>query len=366
MGAISKTRFVELATSSDVRAAEVFSGNARAALTPVGNGYGDYPYSIQSRINPITHRYELSATPLNREAAAQMYDDARIYLQANGRFNSKAFRPWEIDDQLYSQLDRSESWWGFEFEQGFSSQKARAEVLGHVWDSWDGVAFDSEGEGRWATEITFTPQERSKFDDGTAMAAEFMQYIGNNPRLMNNTGNSGVGMHFNVSHPEVQGLATTRAMSEILNNTLRFTSPPEKDQLFGRARLYGGFYAQAAPTGETWMEGKTFRTTYDSARFAEYLKTCAALNDIIDAVVEHWDSIGSKTPNLGVDNLTEMVSKGAEPNIVEVKGMILQGSAGSTNQPFESIPVPGDDNYHGPNYCCEECNGPYDEWEENN
>jgi hypothetical protein len=99
--------------------------------------------------------------------------------------------------------------------------------------------------------------------------------------------------------------------------------------LFGRSRLYGGFYAQARPNG-TWMEGKLFRTTYAIEQFQSYLRTCRALTKLATAFVE-----GGTVTSLGryryVTNLYEMVTEDAEPVFSEREYLGVLSSGDSIN-----------------------------------
>lgn len=273
----------------------------------------------------VTNRQPWWSAPLNRAAALECYAAIRDYVRTRGYYGGKTLRPWEIDPGLYDRLDRSEPWWGFEFETGYRSNQARGHVVAHTWDNWDNMCFDAEGEGSAAVEITFAPQERSKFFDGTASALQFMQYLCANGNLTEKTSEEGVGTHLNVSVP---GLTSTNVsnVTNSMNMTLA-AMPLELDgigdlrlHLFGRRRLYGGFFAQNRGGGAVWLEGKLFRTTYEIETFNRYLKSCEALTKCLQALITTetdadiaWHHELKHVPY--VNNLLEMFLEGAEPDV---------------------------------------------------
>lgn len=262
--------------------------------------------------------------PVSRESALECFAAIRDYVRSRGYYGGKTLRPWEIDPGLYGRLDRSEPWWGFEFETGYRSNQARAFVVAHTWDTWDNMCFDAEGEGSAAVEITFAPQEQSKFVDGTASALQFMQFLSNNPGVVERSGEEGVGTHLNVSVPGLTG-TNVGSLGASMNMTIS-AMPIEMDgignlrmHLFGRQRLYGGFYAQNRGDA-AWLEGKLFRTTYDIATFNRYMKTCDVLTKCLTTLVAtesnpdlSWHYELKHTPY--INNMLEMFLDGVEPDV---------------------------------------------------
>jgi hypothetical protein len=269
---------------------------------------------------------------VNREAAVQVYGQIKDYIVRNGYLPGKYLRPWELDRQLYERLNRKEPWWGFEFETGYKSHEDRAAVINHVWDSWDNVVFDSEGEGRAAVEITFAPQEMSKYLNGTADAFKFVEYLTGNQRVQNN-GNANVGTHINFSHPLLTGanignvcigLARSIAalpMKQGGNDTRMF--------MFGRSKLYGGFFEQAVGTS-VWLEGKLFRTTYDIATFKRYLKVCEGLTKCMGVLCEQPTKMVDRRTHVAyVTNLYDVCFSGAKPVVDWAKSVYIDGVRGN-------------------------------------
>ena len=272
MGIINQDRLVEIVEHGSEQEKATMARHLHSA----SNTYRDFGESrwtgdLATTFNRLFPRTTTPVT-FNRESALEVYGQIKEMAKRRGWFGGKAMRPWIIDRQLLDNLDRTQPWWGFEFECGFASEQQRSDVIEYVWDTWDGVTFDSEGE-EYASEITFVPSELSTYEDGTAPALQFMQYINDN-KLGHNTGRSGVGTHLNLSLPEFSQYEVISRVSSGLNNTLG-VMPQNNTQgenlrlkLFGRSSLYGGFYPQ-----ERYIEGKLFRTTYNIDKFRTYLNT---------------------------------------------------------------------------------------------
>lgn len=257
MGILNQEVFVELCSNDESFRAELSSA--------MGLGYYNRREMAQT----------LQQGNINREAALEVYAYAREYLVSNGFYDYKALRPWDWDRNALTSLDPNQAWWGFEFETGYESEEDRATMIRFAWDAFDGMCFDAEGEGGVYSEVTFSPAERSKFLDGTADAFKFMQYLNDNPQLVNNTGYSMVGTHLNLSVPWARNNPTkNRDLEYLLNNTLH-KIPFGRYTYFGRETLYGGAFDQG-----TYVELKLFRTTYSMEQFQRYIKSADALTRI--------------------------------------------------------------------------------------
>lgn len=302
MAIISTERFVEIATSAELM-----------------RKFGSAMSQLPGQTRWINH-WSASTTPApvaDRDTALAVYRQVKDSI-SSGQSQNKGARPWYFYPDAFTHLDRSEPWWGFEFECGFKTAAARQKVLTHVWDTWDGVTFDGEGEGNYRSEITFMPSEASKFSKGTAPAQQFMKYLcasGTTHR----TRQSSVGTHLNISHP----LLNTKNVGWaecFLNNTLSFLHPDDKLFLFGRRSLYDGAYAQqsdrAGRKKNVWIELKTFRTTYDWKQWLQYIRTCHAITAILHHYLEAEDKASLRCK--GVSNLLAMVKKKAAIKIKPV------------------------------------------------
>lgn len=281
MGVINQERFTELFCS------EQENPNLRRAVISA-IGYSESEDEVGNQLQPWWN------APLNREAALSCYNAIRDHIRVAGYFNSKNLRPWEIDKQLYANLDRSQPWWGFEFETGYRSSQARARVVAHTWDTWDNMCFDAEGEGNAAVEITFAPQEMGKYLDNTASAVQFMQYLTDNSHLTLRTEEEMIGTHINLSVPGMtpknvtplthgmqMSLAAIPQVIEGVGNT--------RLAMFGRSNLYNGFFGHTSDEA-AWMEGKLFRTTYNMDEFRRYMDVCKAFTIALTKLVEVSES----------------------------------------------------------------------------
>lgn len=316
MGIINTERFVEL-----------YSKAKPCVLNAAGGvkGYGDGVIAeIIGACPPSAGTNMRMFANIDRESALQAFEYIRGYIKNNGWVGGKSLRPWFLDPELYNNLNRAEPWWGFEFETGYKSKEARSQVIDHCWDNFEGIAFDREGEGNAQVEITFAPQERSKFIDGSAQALRFLQFLDANPKLINKTDEANVGTHINMSHPDLNADNLSSVVYGLTRTvgTLPRIVDGEGDvrrKFFGRARLYGGFHPQNQ-NGSTWIEGKLFRTTYKLADFQRYVRVCHALTDSMDAILRELnnaDNTWQRTLKLKpyVFNLYEMVEDGAPPQI---------------------------------------------------
>lgn len=259
----------------------------------------------------------------DRESALAVYEQIKQYVMANGYVRAKVLRPWELDDQLYASLDRAEPWWGFEFETGYVGRDSRAAAVGHVWDNYTGTCFDAEGEGDSAVEITFGPEEASKFADGTAQALRFIDWLDANPGRVYQGGNANVGTHINISHPAMTRhnrhdicVSMNRSLGAIPRNQEGVGDT--RQLMFGRAALYGGFFEQGGTTDSVWLEGKLFRTAYTRPVFDRYLKVCNALTAALTLIATvyadpamSWGKVVGAYPY--VANLFEMAFNDAAP-----------------------------------------------------
>lgn len=277
---------------------------------------------------------------VDEASAVECYNQIKRYIQSNGYLNGKTLRPWHLDADLTSKLDRREAWFGFEFETGYRSHAARSEVIGYCWDNFDGVVFDSEGEGSAAVEITFTPEEESKFRDGTAQAVRFMDYLDKNRELIQKGSSMSIGTHLNISHPAMQA-KNIELFCRAMQRTIAAVEQTEdgvgnlRQYLFGRSSLYGGFYVQNQTNG-VWLEGKLFRTVYTMKEFQRYLQTAYALSASLNAIVAaHEAKENDWHRKLGhwpyVDNLFAVATTGEEPHIrwtVATSGFNQNGGGG--------------------------------------
>lgn len=286
----------------------------------------DATYAVREGMDSIRYQIRSAAMlsqgrvrgQLSRESALEVWDLLKDYVVERGYFSSKTLRPWEIDPLLSSDLDTSEPWWGIEFETGWADHRARSQVVEHVWETWDNVSFDGEGEGDSPVEITFAPQEVSKYLDGTANAYQFAQYMASRTDYME-TENEHIGTHINISHP----LLTQDNRSNIVRGlNMSIAALPRtaadgvdvRTRYFGRTYLYGGFGGRGRAE-RPWVEGKLFRTTYRADVFARYMQVFKTLTDLVGILARAQEG-RPVTYVPFVTNLLDMLANAdATPNI---------------------------------------------------
>lgn len=267
--------------------------------------------------------------PVDREAAVALLAQVKQAVGESGRLGSKSLRPHAYDN--FSYLDRSKPWWGFEFETGWSTQDTRRDGIYAAWDiGVNGVTFDGEGEGYFETEITFAPATMEDVLNGSAPAAQFVQYMNDHPNDVYYSGDNYVGTHVNISFPSFNNLDVAR----VLNNSIHMLpilieedgkSVNVRNKLFGRGDIYGGFYTHNMnETNNHWIEGKVFRTTYRMEQFRQYCRTAEALTKIAMKAHEYPKELSGF--QIGVSNLLEMVQ---DPSVepIFVSNAYLIGSA---------------------------------------
>ena len=293
-----------------------------------------------------------NAIAVQAEDAERLLTEIRSVLGSRGYIPGKMFRPWELDTELYAGLDPQDSWMGWEFETGWVNDTARSEVAVHAFDNWDNVCFDHEGEGHHPVEITFAPANASAFDDGTAPALQFMEYVNANQNKVENTGHSYVGTHLNFSTPAIRSSPAARypnlglcaRIAAVLNNSIHklpaATTAPAVDyrkKFFGRSNIYGGCWHRAGG-GTSWIECKLFRTAYTTEQFQNYLRTAKGLI----AIAKFIEDTEGLTRGHYVSNLIQVIEDGATP-ILEMGTRDMSGSP--ENQYVSGRSIVDDDYY---------------------
>lgn len=213
---------------------------------------------------------------------------AAALANRQGKFN----RPWVLVD-LFSKLDPNEMWVGMEMETGFNHQDHYRSLVNFIWDNLSYVAMDREGSGDYPIEVTFPPEEMSKFTRGESQIHKMLDFM-NEERLENVVpyDTNVTGTHVNLSTPMYRSLTDENDRSRIVSvfsrsiSTLGFS---DKHQLFGR-QPYGYCYRRSA-TGpsrvtQNWVEMKLFFSTTDRAVFGHYMGVIERLGMMLDKVIE--------------------------------------------------------------------------------
>lgn len=274
-----------------------------------------HPYMISYEVRNADAQFRVKP---DRESALKVLDTIGESILAGHQMH-KGMRPWDVHPDVFKHLDPKQAWWGFEFETGWRGQEQRRQALEHVWNNFDGCMFDGEGEGDWAVEITFTPDNASSYADDTAAATRFVQWMDANQPLIYAGNANDVGCHWNVSTPHFRNGDRTAAdlLARFLNRTIRNTMAVngQRKRLFGRESLYAGFLPNSSGdhNQNVWLECKGFRTAYTLEKWNDYLKTCAALQKFIDYffanLVEAMNSSGT--------NLYDVAFNGAEVQVAK-------------------------------------------------
>ena len=288
-----------------------------------------FPYHISGfayEANVSEKLHLLRAKPDRRSALALL--DAMGACIKRGMQQHKSGRPWDLLPNLFDSLNRHEPWWGWEFETGWASREQQLKAVGYVWDNFDGCMFDGEGEGLHQVEITFTPQEMSKYLDGTATACKFMKWVSDNKHMIYQGNHNDVGTHLNISHPRLS-LANAESAARFLNRTLWFTQKRNGDRiaLFGRESVYAGFHANSSNNGNNvWLEFKGFRTTYDYDRFMSFIATANGLQKALDIFLSKDGKFGPIAKPC-MSNLFEVVKENAEPVVESLNNLKIPAGA---------------------------------------
>lgn len=276
---------------------------------------GWYKSLLKSEI-PYRLPYQMVSgdVPLAKDASV-LYAQIRQFVIDGGTLG-KRMRPWEINANLMKGVDRSEAWWGWEFETGWNTAEALSQVVEFSWDNFDGVTFDGEGEGAHPVEITFIPEVQSSFDAGTSQAQRFMRWVDDNASLVNNTHHIYIGTHLNLSIPEITDFPDAEAARSFVNRMLQWTGATKGDRqwLFGREQLYGLAYTQGSETTGVWLELKTFRTPYTCEMFDRFCRVATVITDQLRGFFRLSEEERNKflSSDMGVSNLRDIVEHGLE------------------------------------------------------
>lgn len=309
-----------MALISHERLAEILAHEADPTGIPVdyyGNPWWFYSEDKTTQLKSEVRNYNRNVVMTKKysaEEAAVVLQQIKDRLLRNGSLG-KYGRPWDLDPKFIERLDPEQVWWGFEFETGYRTKEDQKEVLSHTWDTWEGVAFDSEGEGHWATEITFPPQEMSKYEDGTADAMQFMKYLTDNKDKTYLSGEVYVGTHFNLRIPSIN-MSDCGRLSRGLSKTLMTMGQRDSfrfEEMFGRRDMYG-FFCNRGGDEHPYLEGKLFRTTYDWEEFQQYIDVCKFLTRMALLLKENLPD--DRDYNVFIPNLWE-VYIGRKKPIVE-------------------------------------------------
>lgn len=243
----------------------------------------------------------------------------------------KALRPWEVTD-LYSNLDQSKAWIGWEVETGWCSSNSRGRVINRFLNTYNHVCTDDEGYG-YGVELTWCPKEVDYWDASSPDKVHpllFVASCADEYDADEHQPDNMVGTHANVSTPTSRSLSPKHMilLRSALNYGLMRMSDDEKEEVFGRSELYAGFFVRG-DDDNAWLEGKLFNSTYDEAVAKGYIRTGARLVEVVEDVAARLAAnvpiINAYNRGSHITNMYEALTRGAVPIVSIVAGALIDG-----------------------------------------
>lgn len=290
---------MSLATVEQVQA-------ALAASKPEVDQWG-YPRDKAAALR----RAIASALPSSNRAACERGDykikpaDIERWLQndlANAlRHNlGKGVRPWHIIN-VTEKLDSKQPWIGIEYETGYDTQADYQKVVNFVWNNFANSTIDSEGGSNYPCELTFSPINYNDFMGNNGPMDRLYQFMEANKivvddswRYSNGYGYDDeddddpqegcVGTHCNISTPTYRSLNYEQQCGVVttLNQSLGSLSETAVRQFLGRIP-YGGFNERGSD-GQSYVEGKLFKSTASVKQWEGYKQVIAKLAEAQEAL----------------------------------------------------------------------------------
>lgn len=227
-------------------------------------------------------------------------------LIAEGRFLTwKAMRPWDIVN-LNENLDATKVWIGWEIETGWSTTDARKSAIADLLSSYNHVALDDEGPCHGA-EMTWAPANEGKYEGEHPLL--YVADLAAKYEVYRHDIDSCTGTHVNISTPTIRDMERSYTAEAVnaLNHGLHSLSNDQREELFGRPVLYGGFFCR-----EGYVEGKLFNTTYDKEEAKVYISVASRLSDLLESLAKFVLSGSHNTNRVRIDNFYQAMD-GADP-----------------------------------------------------
>lgn len=220
----------------------------------------------------------------------------------------KSFRPWVVVD-VTAKLDPTKAWIGWEIETGWLSHDDRRNAITLMQERYEYSCTDQEGFGAYQVELTFSPRTPEAYE-GRGTPAHPLLFVAGLDGEQQHEAYDQVGTHVNVSTPAFRVLdgAACERVASALNYGLKGMTGKDKEVLFGRENLYGGFFVQpyvgyeeVIEAGTTrWLEGKLFNSTYDKEQAREYIKTGNRIAELVELVCA---VVVDKDKHFGITNM---------------------------------------------------------------
>lgn len=237
---------------------------------------------------------------------------------------TKENRPWKLV-KLTDKLDPNQAWLGFEFEMGLASETDYRRLVTYVWHEHNWVALDKEGAGSWSPEVTFPPEDASKFTDGTAGIMRLIKWMNEQgiklidfDSIPNGRGvPTPVGQHLNVSVPAMRSKKNAVACGILVAHTMWMMSEAKHKDLFGRVP-YGLCRGRDEGAG-AYCEFKLFKATDNMKTFKKYVIVSQRMADMMQVLCERnkfGDNTANDTPY--IENFYEILSGTVSPQDVKI------------------------------------------------
>ena len=246
--------------------------------------FNKLPYGIRSQLtdnssvvmgNDWRGDFVVSVPYFNYDDADHMIRLLHKSLIAGHFTEWKAFRPWDVVD-LTANLDPTKAWVGWEVETGWITSGARSAQIACFLNSWDYVCVDDEGP-HYGCEFTWSPKEADFYDEDKH---PLLFFTDNNDEHYDHNPDEHVGTHINISTPSSrEDGRCLMLVCAVFNRSLKEMSFSDKEELFGRGRLYGGFFDR-----RSWVEGKLFNSTYDEAQARHYIRVGQRLTELMEHI----------------------------------------------------------------------------------
>ena len=227
-------------------------------------------------------------------------------LIADGIFLTwKAMRPWDIVN-LNESLDATKVWIGWEIETGWRTLDARKSAISDLLSSYNHVALDDEGPCHGA-EMTWSPANEGKYEGEHPLL--YVAGLADKYEVYRHDPEDCTGTHVNISTPTIRDMGREYVAEAVnaMNHGLHSLDDNQREELFGRPVLYGGFFGR-----EGYVEGKLFNTTYDKEEAKVYISVASRLSDLLESLAKFVLSGSHDHNKVRIDNFYQAM-KGADP-----------------------------------------------------
>lgn len=234
----------------------------------------------------------------NREAVAEAMAVVLRNHKAR-RGGNKVNRPWVIVD--FSQhLPANESWLGWEIETGLRDQQDFDTVLDHVWHNYMHNTIDREGYGAFMAELSFRPTAVSEYDgenDDVTKLYKWFDEKGLAMHLPPAGSLEQVGTHVNISTPSLRARPwSINRLALLFRDASHDVNAARNIAAFGRVPYASRVYGRGVYGVLNRLEFKVFKSTRDSVRVQEYIRTAKRIAEVVEATAASGSSEAIRAP----------------------------------------------------------------------